>query len=312
MSSIFRTISGAPSTPPTPAAPPPPVTPVLVPGKPIDAYILIHQLTYLLTTFLATVQYMHTQPSGRGILQKNLMFRYSSEANILLACARELVSKYTSNIDLGQLSCPFPTLTTPAASWNLSTSFPGFARVLSVTRGDPKVLYGKSFASRFQTHGAQQHEDGNEQGKVQRAQFFRPPASLGLSQAEHQRISSALCAQYAIWNNAIDNFSANFNPLTPLGAVALMADTALSLRTSALAAIKLVEHDLRLALGLRPIAGTLEAKLVYMAIVKEAGKKGNLEARVKRELWEVCKEGERRWDELEMQELEEGDWGRAC
>ena len=91
-----------------------------------------------------------------------------------------------------------------------------------------------------------------------------------------------------------------------------MADTALSLRTAALAAIKLVEHDLRLALGLRPIAGTLEAKLVYMAIVKEAGKQGNLEARVKRGLWEVCKEGERRWDELEMRELKEGDWGRAC
>jgi len=87
-----------------------------------------------------------------------------------------------------------------------------------------------------------------------------------------------------------------------------MADTALILRTAALAAIKLVEHDLRLASGLKPISGVLEAKLVYLAIVKEAGEKGNLEARVKRELHQVCKAGEKRWDEMVMREVEEGSW----
>jgi len=239
------------------------------------------------------------------------MFRYSSEANILLACARELISQYTSNIDLGQLTCPSPTITTPATTWNLSTSFPGFPRVLSATRGDPKALYGKYFALRFQKNGAQQSEKGNGQEKVERAPFCRPPAELGLSPAEHRRISSALSVQYALWNNAIANFSANFNPLTPLGAVGLMADTALTLRTAALAAIKLVEHDLRLALGLRPISGVLEAKLVYLAIVKEAGEKGNLEARVRRGLREVCKDAEKRWDELVRQELEEGNRGKG-
>ncbi|KAG0634960.1 hypothetical protein HOY80DRAFT_983951 [Tuber brumale] len=276
-------------------------TPVLPPGKPIDAYILIRQLVYLLEIFLNTVQCTHIQPSGRGILQKNLMFRYSSEANILVACARELVSGYVSNINLGQ---SFPAVT--HNTWNLSTSFPAFARVLSLTRGNAEVLFGKSFARRFQTSGGQQQQ--HEEETVKRSQIYRPPGELGLSRAEHERISSALSAQYIIWNNAIATLRANFNPLMPLGAVALMSHTALTLRTAALAAIKLVEHDLRVASGLRPISGTLEAKLVYLAIVKEAGKEGDLGARVKRELSDVCREGEARWDALVRRELGEGGY----
>ncbi|PWW77784.1 hypothetical protein C7212DRAFT_362603 [Tuber magnatum] len=287
-----------------------PTAPILPSGKPVDAYILIRQLIHLLTTFLTLVQRTHIRPSGRGILQKNLMFRYSSEANILLACARELVSKYTSNLDLGQ---PSPTVGT-ANTWNLSTSFPGFARVLSLTHGDAEALFGKFFARRFQKprvwgHGEEEEEEEEGEEGVRTPRFYRPAAELGFSRAEHERISSALSAQYAMWNNAIANFRAHFNPLTPLVAVELMADTALTLRTAALAAIKLVEHDLRIALGLRPITGTLEAKLVYLAIVKETGGKEGLEAKIKKELFDVCKEGEARWDELVRREYVEGYGG---
>lgn len=256
------------------------------------------------------VQRTHIHPSGRGILQKNLMFRYSSEANILVACAKELVSKYTSDLDLGQ---PPHTTSTPS-TWNLSTSFPGFSRVLSLTRGDAGVLFGKPFARRFQRHGDdEEEEEEDEEGEwgegARTPRSYRPPAELGLSRAEHERITSALTAQYAMWNNAIANFRAHFNPLMPLGAVELMADTAVMLRTAALAAIKLVEHDLRIALGLRPIVGTLEAKLVYMAIIKETGGKESLEVKIRRELYGVCKEAVAIWAELARKDIAEGGSG---
>ncbi|KAG0134228.1 hypothetical protein HOY82DRAFT_554405 [Tuber indicum] len=286
-----------------PASSSPLTIPKLPPGKPIDAYILIRQLIHLLTTFLNTVQCTHLHPSGRGILQKNLMFRYSSEANIIVACATELVSYYTSNIDLGQYSSG--STTTIHNAWNLSTSFPAFARVLSLTHGNAEVLFGKPFSRRFHTSTGQQEQ--HEEGMIKKQQLYRPPAELAPSQAEHERISSALSAQYAIWNNAIINLHANFNPLMPQDAVTLLTHTALTLRTAALAAIKLVEHDLRVAWGLRPIVGTLEAKLVYLAIVKEGGKENDFETRLRRELSDAYREAKVSWSELAKRELEEGD-----
>lgn len=101
----------------------------------------------------------------------------------------------------------------------------------------------------------------------------------GISAEQNDLIVKGITYKIEDWNTAIVEFLEKFDPYRLLSAVQLMLETANKLRKAADGVIRLVERNYRIALGMRPIQGTSEAKMVYLAIVKEHGT--NLQAEVK-------------------------------
>lgn len=93
----------------------------------------------------------------------------------------------------------------------------------------------------------------------------------GISAEENDLIVQGIAYKIGDWNTAILRFIKEFDPHRLQGGVQLMLETANSLRKAAEGVIKLVERTYRIALGMRPIEGTSEAEMVYLAIVKEHG-----------------------------------------
>ncbi|KAL0634045.1 hypothetical protein Q9L58_007063 [Maublancomyces gigas] len=226
-------------------------------------WTICHQVAYFHDLFVDKVTATSVDPTCAKVLQKNLMFKMSEEALIIAGEFADLVHGYLVVLELGQRFDP---------NWSIesSTAF----KILRQYTGPESV---KLFGTRI---GA----------KLNCGEVYRPPhvpssrhaskgPMQGISAEENDLIVKGITYKIGDWNKAIARFIRKFDPYCLQVAVQLMLETANRLRKAAEGVIKLVERTYRIALGMRPIEGTSEAEMVYLAIVKEHGT--DLKAEVK-------------------------------
>jgi hypothetical protein len=237
----------------------------------IDVWILSQQISYLHDEFISKVTATTMSHLRPKVLVKNAMFSMSAEAGIVSNEMATLVNKHRNHLDMGQDMSP---------RWNLAR-LPWFDELVAIVEGKAATILGG-------TLGAALDSDGGAVGQAITSESFylANPSPPGITREQNERIVRGIGTQCEAWDKAIVTFKAEFKPLCPIHAMTLMAETARVLRVVALAAIKLVEHDYRVGVGLRPIGGQLEARRAYRATIRENGT--DLGAEVKAALLQIA------------------------
>lgn len=202
------------------------------------------------------------------------MFKMSEEALIVAGEFANLVHGYLVTLELGQRYDP---------NWSVESST-AYKMLRQCTGPESAKLFGARLGAKMD------HDEVYRPPHVPSSRFASKGRMQGISVEENDLIVQGIAYKIGDWNTAIHKFIERFNPYRLQGAVQLMLETANNLRKAAEGVIKLVERTYRIALGMRPIEGTSEAEMVYLAIVKEHGT--DLEAEVRMGLDNVVSRAE--------------------
>lgn len=237
-------------------------------------WTICHQVAYFHDLFVDKVTATSVDPTCAKVLQKNLMFKMSEEALAVAGEFADLVHGYLVVLELGQRFDP---------NWSIESST-AFKILRQYTGPESVKLFGARLGAKL---------DCNEVYRpphVPSSRYASKGRMQGISAEENDLIVKSITYKIGDWNKAIARFIEKFDPYCLQGAVQLMLETANKLRKAAEGVIKLVERTYRIALGMRPIEGTSEAEMVYLAIVKEHGT--DLKAEVKMGLENVVSRAE--------------------